>query len=41
MDTLPLWLLAAIFVAGAAVIWVAGIQLSKNDRRPRLPTPPR
>ena len=30
MDTLPLWLLAAIFVAGAAVIWVAGIQLSKT-----------
>ena len=28
MDTLPLWLLAAIFVGCAAVIWVAGIQLS-------------
>lgn len=30
MDSLPLWLLALIFVAGAAVIWVAGIQLSKS-----------
>jgi cation:H+ antiporter len=30
MDTLPLWLLAVIFVVGAAVIWVAGIQLSKT-----------
>lgn len=30
MDSLPLWLLALIFVAGAAVIWVAGIQLSKT-----------
>jgi cation:H+ antiporter len=30
MDSLPLWLLAVIFVAGAAVIWVAGIQLSKT-----------
>lgn len=30
MDSLPLWLLAVVFVAGAAVIWVAGIQLSKT-----------
>lgn len=30
MDSLPLWLLVSIFVAGAAVIWVAGIQLSKT-----------
>jgi cation:H+ antiporter len=30
MDSLPLWLLALIFVVGAAVIWVAGIQLSKT-----------
>ncbi len=30
MDSLPLWLLVLIFVAGAAVIWVAGIQLSKT-----------
>ncbi|OIH95085.1 sodium:calcium antiporter [Curtobacterium sp. MCBA15_001] len=30
MDSLPLWLLVVIFVAGAAVIWVAGIQLSKT-----------
>ncbi|ROQ30926.1 cation:H+ antiporter [Frondihabitans sp. PhB188] len=30
MDSLPLWLLGLIFVAGAAVIWVAGIQLSKT-----------
>jgi cation:H+ antiporter len=29
MDSLPLWLLVVVFVAGAAVIWVAGIQLSK------------
>ncbi|KQO61464.1 sodium:calcium antiporter [Curtobacterium sp. Leaf261] len=30
MHALPLWLLVVIFVAGAAVIWVAGIQLSKT-----------
>ncbi|MGO4535047.1 sodium:calcium antiporter [Leifsonia sp. 2MCAF36] len=30
MDSLPLWLLLLIFVAGAAVIWFAGIQLSKT-----------
>ncbi|PYY31772.1 MULTISPECIES: sodium:calcium antiporter [unclassified Curtobacterium] len=30
MDTLPLWLLVVVFVAGAAVIWIAGIQLSKT-----------
>jgi len=30
MDSLPLWLLVVVFVAGAAVIWVAGIQLSKT-----------
>jgi cation:H+ antiporter len=30
VNTLPLWLLVLIFVAGAAVIWVAGIQLSKT-----------
>ncbi|PCN49033.1 sodium:proton exchanger [Curtobacterium sp. 'Ferrero'] len=30
MGSLPLWLLVVIFVAGAAVIWVAGIQLSKS-----------
>ncbi|MBT2502870.1 sodium:calcium antiporter [Curtobacterium sp. ISL-83] len=30
MDSLPLWLLAVIFVAGGAVIWFAGIQLSKT-----------
>ncbi|HEU0205751.1 MAG TPA: sodium:calcium antiporter [Pseudolysinimonas sp.] len=34
---LPLWLLIALFVTSAAVIWFAGIQLSKNidvlDRR--------
>ncbi|WP_144709674.1 sodium:calcium antiporter [Curtobacterium pusillum] len=40
MDSLPLWLLVVVFVAGAAVIWVAGIQLSKTtdvlDDRLRL-----
>jgi cation:H+ antiporter len=30
MESLPLWLLALIFVAAAAVIWVAGIQLSRQ-----------
>ncbi|WP_349897781.1 sodium:calcium antiporter [Parafrigoribacterium soli] len=30
MDSLPLWLLAVIFVVAAAVIWFAGIQLSKT-----------
>lgn len=30
MGSLPLWMLVVIFVAGAAVIWVAGIQLSKT-----------
>ena len=30
MSSLPLWLLLLIFVAGAALIWVAGIQLSKS-----------
>jgi cation:H+ antiporter len=30
MDGLPLWLLLVLFVAAAAVIWVAGIQLSKT-----------
>jgi cation:H+ antiporter len=30
MGTLPLWLLILIFVAGAAVVWFAGIQLSKT-----------
>ncbi len=30
MDSLPLWLLVVIFVAAAAVVWVAGIQLSKT-----------
>lgn len=30
MNALPLWLLVLIFVAGAAVIWIAGIQLSKT-----------
>ena len=30
MGSLPLWLLVVVFVAGAAVIWVAGIQLSKT-----------
>jgi cation:H+ antiporter len=30
VESLPLWLLCVIFVAGAAVIWVAGIQLSKT-----------
>lgn len=30
MDSLPLWLLVVVFVAGAAVIWIAGIQLSKT-----------
>ncbi|MCU1404232.1 MAG: sodium:proton exchanger [Glaciihabitans sp.] len=30
MESFPLWLLAVIFVGGAAVIWVAGIQLSKT-----------
>ena len=30
MDSLPLGILALIFVAGAAVIWIAGIQLSKT-----------
>ncbi|TPW91194.1 sodium:calcium antiporter, partial [Schumannella luteola] len=29
MDSLPLWLLALIFAAAAAVVWVAGVQLSK------------
>lgn len=30
MASLPLWLLCVIFTAGAAVVWVAGIQLSKS-----------
>ena len=30
MDSLPLWLLALIFIGGAAVIWIAGIQLSRT-----------
>jgi cation:H+ antiporter len=30
MDGLPLWLLAVIFAAAAAVVWVAGIQLSRT-----------
>ena len=30
MESLPLWLVAAIFVGAAAVVWVAGIQLSKT-----------
>ena len=30
MNSLPLWLLVAIFVVGAAAIWFAGIQLSKT-----------
>ena len=30
MDGLPLWLLLAVFVVAAAVIWIAGIQLSKT-----------
>ncbi len=30
VDTLPLWLLAVIFVAAAAVTWVAGIKLSES-----------
>jgi cation:H+ antiporter len=30
MSSLPLWVLVLIFLAGAAVIWVAGIQLSKS-----------
>jgi cation:H+ antiporter len=30
VESLPLWLLALVFVAGAAVIWIAGIQLSKT-----------
>lgn len=30
MSLWPLWLLAVIFIAGAGVIWVAGIQLSKT-----------
>jgi cation:H+ antiporter len=30
MDGLPLWLLLALFVVAAAVIWIAGIQLSKT-----------
>jgi cation:H+ antiporter len=30
MESLPLWLLALIFAAAAAVIWVAGTQLSKQ-----------
>ena len=30
MDSLPLWLLLIIFIAGAGVIWIAGIQLSKT-----------
>ena len=29
MDSFPLWLLAVIFVGAAAVVWIAGIQLSK------------
>jgi cation:H+ antiporter len=30
MNSLPLWLLVIIFIAGAAVIWMAGVQLSKT-----------
>ncbi|MEO6944360.1 MAG: sodium:calcium antiporter [Lacisediminihabitans sp.] len=30
MDSLPLWLLIAIFAAAAIVVWIAGIQLSKT-----------
>ena len=30
MESLPLWLLGLIFIAGAALVWVAGIQLSKS-----------
>lgn len=30
MDSLPLWLLALLFVAAGAVVWVAGIHLSKS-----------
>jgi len=30
VDSLPLWLLIVIFVAAAAVTWVAGIQLSRT-----------
>jgi cation:H+ antiporter len=29
MDALPLWLVGVVFVAAAAVVWVAGVQLSK------------
>ncbi|MFS0716264.1 sodium:calcium antiporter [Arthrobacter sp. 1P04PC] len=40
MESLPLWALALIFAGAAAVIWVAGIQLSKQtdvlDARFRL-----
>ncbi|MEO6997989.1 MAG: sodium:calcium antiporter [Terracoccus sp.] len=30
MDSLPFWLLVVMFVGAAAVVWVAGIQLSKT-----------
>jgi len=30
MTSWPLWLLATVFIAGALVIWVSGIQLSKT-----------
>jgi len=30
MASLPLWLLVLVFIVGAAVIWVAGVQLSKT-----------
>ncbi|WP_285026844.1 sodium:calcium antiporter [Plantibacter sp. ME-Dv--P-122b] len=30
MDALPLWLLVVIFAGASAVVWVAGIQLSKT-----------
>lgn len=30
MASWPLWLLVLVFVAAAAVVWVAGIQLSKT-----------
>jgi cation:H+ antiporter len=30
LTTWPLWLLAAVFIAGVIVIWMAGIQLSKT-----------
>lgn len=30
MSNLPLWLLLLVFAAAAAVVWVAGIQLSKS-----------